>query len=896
MWLAGVIACALAVAVTLLGMGHGYPTVRFALHPGAAWVSSNQTGQLTLIDGPSARATASSSVADTSTVIGQLKVAPPGSHLTIVQQGANAFAINQAAGSITRIDGARIVPSAGPNLVAGVAVAGAADYLSGFVAGDVLYILDERHGLLSVVDSRSLNALGPRLSVAGVTATNTAVTAGRLWALDSQSGNLVSFSATTKHVSVHVATPGHGLLTIADGQPIVLDTAQNKLTLISASSGRPQQSIDVDLRQGDQIMLSGAPADRSVFLVVASRGVLIVCGFSKRSCLDPVQLGSTSAHYGAAVTATGHVFVPNYSMGRVTDIDLDTLNPVQASLFDNQTKTFDLFARDGYVFYNDPNGNRAGVIDADGTVHRLAKYVQTKPTGGHNSVPASGGQPPKSPSAAIVTTTPSTKPGQPQSTPAWTPPPPVITPQVTPGAPPPTTAPPLAFQIELTVSPNSPLVGDSVEFAARISGGTPTQWAWTVTSSSGGPVEASAPTPTLTHIFRSAGTYRVTLTVSRGSTTATKSGSVTVRTQPVQVHCGDTITSSVTLTNDLTCQGNGLIIGANNLTIDLNGHRISGASAGTGIQISPDLPSSGLQLTVRNGAVRDFATAIDVENNGGNTNGLLTLRNLTLASNALGLGTSWLGLTAAISGSSFQANTTGIGANSTVSGFLGTLNAVSSSFSTNVTAINLKSNSRSISVDNSVFTGNGTGLRAHNGSVSVTNSRFINNPQAIVTNQDAAVITGNVIQGSSQVGLDISDDYYFLSVTGNTITGSGIGIRVIGTTDGSSRTVANNAISGNGSAGIFVYLNGGGMTLKANTVRNNGFAPGGYTDPGGKPLIDGIWTNTVPNRSATIEIAGNTAADNAGYGIAAYQATDGGGNIAHGNGNPAQCIGVRYTA
>jgi hypothetical protein len=354
--------------------------------------------------------------------------------------------------------------------------------------------------------------------------------------------------------------------------------------------------------------------------------------------------------------------------------------------------------------------------------------------------------------------------------------------------------------------------------------------------------------------------------------------------QASPISCGSTITSSVLLTKNLNCTGDGLIVGANNLTIDLNGHRINGAGVGAGIQVSPSLPAAGLQLTVQNGTLRDFGTAIDVENDG-----LLTLSGLTLAGNTLGLGTVALGLTAAVSSSSFQSNTTGVGSNSEVgAGFLGTLQVAASNFRTNLTAIDLIGNSRSISVDSSVFTGNGTGLHAYNGTVSVTNSHFSSNPQAIVADQDGLTITGNVIRGS-QVGLDVMDDFYGLTVTGNTITGSGIGIRVTGTNGGSSPTVAGNLISGNGSAGIFVNLVAGGLTLQANTVRNNGSSPGSYTDPGGNPLIDGIWAN----RST---ITGNTAIGNAGYGIAAHLVTDGGGNIARGNGNPAQCLGVSCTA
>ncbi|PJB19536.1 hypothetical protein CO115_02730, partial [Candidatus Falkowbacteria bacterium CG_4_9_14_3_um_filter_36_9] len=40
--------------------------------------------------------------------------------------------------------------------------------------------------------------------------------------------------------------------------------------------------------------------------------------------------------------------------------------------------------------------------------------------------------------------------------------------------------------------------------------------------------------------------------------------------------CGDTVTASTTLSSDLTCTGHGLVVGANNITIDGAGYTITG--------------------------------------------------------------------------------------------------------------------------------------------------------------------------------------------------------------------------------------------------------------------------------------------------------------------------------
>src|SRR3954451_6113935 len=55
-------------------------------------------------------------------------------------------------------------------------------------------------------------------------------------------------------------------------------------------------------------------------------------------------------------------------------------------------------------------------------------------------------------------------------------------------------------------------------------------------------------------------------------------GAGATRSRPVA--CGDTITASVKLDHDLTdCPNNGIVIGADGITLDLNGHTIDGDDA-----------------------------------------------------------------------------------------------------------------------------------------------------------------------------------------------------------------------------------------------------------------------------------------------------------------------------
>ena len=72
--------------------------------------------------------------------------------------------------------------------------------------------------------------------------------------------------------------------------------------------------------------------------------------------------------------------------------------------------------------------------------------------------------------------------------------------------------------------------------------------------------------------------------------------------QADQAGCGQVLTGNITLTNDLVaCAGDGLVIGAGGITVDLNGHLVQGTGLGVGVR-NPGHHS----VTIRNGTIRNF--------------------------------------------------------------------------------------------------------------------------------------------------------------------------------------------------------------------------------------------------------------------------------------------------
>ena len=104
--------------------------------------------------------------------------------------------------------------------------------------------------------------------------------------------------------------------------------------------------------------------------------------------------------------------------------------------------------------------------------------------------------------------------------------------------------------------------------------------------------------------------------------------------------CGATITADTTLHHDLTdCAGNGLVIGADDITLNLNGHTIDGNDAedvcpGEVIYCDDGINNAAGHsgITVKGGTIRRFdigVVAVDADDN--------VVRGLTTSNNAVGI-------------------------------------------------------------------------------------------------------------------------------------------------------------------------------------------------------------------------------------------------------------------
>lgn len=93
----------------------------------------------------------------------------------------------------------------------------------------------------------------------------------------------------------------------------------------------------------------------------------------------------------------------------------------------------------------------------------------------------------------------------------------------------------------------------------------------------------------------------------------------TAAPQRAVVKCGTVITQSTTLTADVgPCSSDGLIVGADNITLDLGGFGVIGRANRTGDGVGIRLPGR-TNVTVRNGRVINFDAGVAIEGGSSNT-------------------------------------------------------------------------------------------------------------------------------------------------------------------------------------------------------------------------------------------------------------------------------------
>jgi parallel beta-helix repeat protein len=352
------------------------------------------------------------------------------------------------------------------------------------------------------------------------------------------------------------------------------------------------------------------------------------------------------------------------------------------------------------------------------------------------------------------------------------------------------------------------------------------------------------------------------------------------------VSCGDTITTDATLDSDLIdCPNNGILIGADDVTLDLNGHLIAGdATEFAGCAQTAEICDAGVAadgrngVTVMHGRVREFAVGVLV-----GTSGAGKVRNNRV-----------------LDVSSARNEFLGIGM-----------------FSSVRSVVEDSSAKRSLNPDDGV--GMALSDARH---VRVLNSSFRANAHVgIVTDSSDNLIKGNLFARNDDEGIlvesgdrnQVERNRFVRNGAGitlgpgsrnvireNHVAGGRDGIRI---EKGNGNVVANNVVVGTHQAGIRLgipepLLGGADNVVRGNLVkksRGDGFSVNRKDDHSllKRNVAIGAEDDGFDVKSTTTKLARNRALRNGDLGIEAVRGViDGGGNIARHNADPRQCTNI----
>ena len=349
------------------------------------------------------------------------------------------------------------------------------------------------------------------------------------------------------------------------------------------------------------------------------------------------------------------------------------------------------------------------------------------------------------------------------------------------------------------------------------------------------------------------------------------------------VSCGETITTDTTLHHNLVnCTNNGIIIGADNITLDLNYHTIDGDGKPTGgCDPQTDFCDTGIanfghdEVTVVHGSLRQFGGGVnfgEVDHN--------RLLDISASKNA-DVGIQLFGCSRSV-----VRNSSGIGSTSRQNGTgLGLFGCHDCRVLRNSVRNNaghhglvLVDSNDSLVRGNRVSGNGGEGVILEGGERNkFTRNRVVRNDGGITLGPGSHnVITRNhVSRGRDGIRIEKGHDNLVADNVVSHARRAGIRLGIphpfLG---GAHNTVRGNLVKGSRVDGFLVTRKDNNSLLKGNTARGAG--------------DDGF-----DIQSQTAKLTKNLARRNGDLGIAAVLGViDGGGNRASGNGDPRQCTHI----
>jgi hypothetical protein len=351
-------------------------------------------------------------------------------------------------------------------------------------------------------------------------------------------------------------------------------------------------------------------------------------------------------------------------------------------------------------------------------------------------------------------------------------------------------------------------------------------------------------------------------------------------TDTARIPCGSTITRSITLTQDMHCSGNALIIGSDDVTLDLGGHTLGGTGDGAGITLSgAGKPLEG--AVVEDGTVSGFSDGVLVGPSGADGP---QLSHLVFTGDGGGNGSAAIEVgkatVALMTLNSVQVDGGGRASLDSTGVLSGKLAIDDSSFDDapftldELGDVDVTPDLSSDSFQDSAVTFEYVGL------ADIADTQFTGSPFVDMCHEDGSDLfqgdqfsdTGTGLEIEGMADETVQDDWFEHDT---------IGLHLELREGDIGDTVSGSTFSDDGAAGILLDDTGGdsaSLTLSGNTLSDNGHDPAGTEDDGGNRVADGIHLYAL---GGGVTVSGNTTSGDAAYGIWSVLAgtASGSGNV-----------------
>lgn len=365
----------LCAAAVLFGVGMA--SAKYHLSDIGGWLASDKKGEVVHVNGLTGK------------VDGKVEIAGANGHiLEVIQQGGAVLLLDKTTGVVSRIDPAQL------NTVQGATFQGAQG-MQVVEGTSVAYALSPSRGTVQQLDPMSLASIGGSVALTAPLSTNNAVDAeSALWVPVPAVGQAADKPNGQQVKGVPIGKDGDVLtLTMAAGAPVVTDSTTAQSVIVGPGGSKMKVNLPPAVSQTGRV---------GVLAPVETDGLLVPLLNSQTGSLTILDAATGSVSSAGISLPPNHTFAPPQMLGERVYIPDRTAGQLvvwnsashamesSVNLTGRPDPTMDVFVKGGLLWANDPEGNKALVINSTGQATPISKYTPNVPGGLNNPIPKIG--------------------------------------------------------------------------------------------------------------------------------------------------------------------------------------------------------------------------------------------------------------------------------------------------------------------------------------------------------------------------------------------------------------------------------------------------------------------------------------------------------------------------